>query len=63
MATLAAQFFLIWLFNKVAWFVNYASSGTITAPPRTVFGVMVTGPLASASVRYVWRWPGGGASR
>jgi branched-chain amino acid transport system permease protein len=37
-ATLAAQFFLIWLFNKVAWFVNYASSGTITAPPRTVFG-------------------------
>jgi len=30
-ATLAAQFFLIWLFNKVAWFTNYASSGTITA--------------------------------
>ena len=27
-ATLAAQFFLIWLFNKVAWFVNYAPSGT-----------------------------------
>jgi len=52
-ATLAAQFFLLWLFNKVPWFVNYASSGTITAPPRTVFGVMVTGPLASASVRYV----------
>ena len=43
-ATLAAQFFLIWLFNKVAWFTNYASSGTITAPPRTVLGVMVTGP-------------------
>ncbi|MEX2146018.1 MAG: branched-chain amino acid ABC transporter permease, partial [Candidatus Rokuibacteriota bacterium] len=41
-ATLAAQFFLIWLFNKVAWFTNYASSGTITAPPRTIFGVMVT---------------------
>ena len=52
-ATLAAQFFLIWLFNKVAWFVNYAPSGTITAPPRTVFGVMVTGPLATAPVRYV----------
>src|SRR5439155_1401996 len=44
-ATLAAQFFLIWLFNKVAWFTNYASSGTITAPPRTIAGVMVTGPL------------------
>jgi branched-chain amino acid transport system permease protein len=52
-ATLAAQFFLIWLFNKVAWFTNYASSGTITAPPRTVAGVMVTGPLATAPVRYV----------
>jgi branched-chain amino acid transport system permease protein len=52
-ATLAAQFFLLWLFNKVAWFVNYASSGTITAPPRTALGVMVTGPGATAPVRYV----------
>jgi len=52
-ATLAAQFFLIWLFNKVAWFTNYASSGTITAPPRTVLGVMVTGPEATAPVRYL----------
>ncbi len=52
-ATLAAQFFLIWLFNKVAWFVNYAPSGTITAPPRTVAGVMVIGPEATAAVRYV----------
>src|SRR6202795_4712386 len=52
-ATLAAQFFLVWLFNKVPWFVNYASSGTITAPPRTVLGVMVTGPTATAGVRYL----------
>ena len=52
-ATLAAQFFLIWLFNKVGWFVNYASSGTITAPPRTVLGIMVTGPEATAPARYV----------
>jgi branched-chain amino acid transport system permease protein len=52
-ATLAAQFFLIWLFNKVPWFVNYASSGTITAPPRSLFGVMLTGPQATAGVRYV----------
>jgi branched-chain amino acid transport system permease protein len=52
-ATLAAQFFLIWLFNKVPWFVNYASSGTITAPPRTMLGVVVTGPEATAAVRYV----------
>jgi branched-chain amino acid transport system permease protein len=52
-ATLAAQFFLIWLFNKVPWFVNYASSGTITAPPRSLGGVMLTGPQATAGVRYL----------
>ena len=52
-ATLAAQFFLIWLFNKVAWFTNYASSGTITAPTRTTLGITVTGPTATASTRYV----------
>src|SRR5882762_10176919 len=52
-ATLAAQFFLIWLFNKVPWFVNYAASGTITAPPRSVFGVMVAGPTATSQARYV----------
>jgi branched-chain amino acid transport system permease protein len=52
-ATLAAQFFLIWLFNKVGWFTNYASSGTITAPTRTMFGVTVTGPTATAGTRYV----------
>src|SRR5512145_736780 len=26
-ATLAAQFFLIWLFNKLPWFTNYSPSG------------------------------------
>ena len=52
-ATLAAQFFLVWLFNKVPWFVNYASSGTITAPNRSIFGVIVTGPNATAETRYV----------
>ncbi len=52
-ATLAAQFFLTWLFNRVAWFANYAPSGTITAPPRTVFGLMVTGPEATAETRYL----------
>jgi branched-chain amino acid transport system permease protein len=52
-ATLAAQFFLVWLFNKVGWFVNYAPSGTATAPPRTMLGVVVTGPQATAPVRYL----------
>ncbi|MFQ5756374.1 MAG: branched-chain amino acid ABC transporter permease [Acidiferrobacterales bacterium] len=52
-ATLAAQFFLSWLFNKVGWFYNYNPSGTITAPPRTIAGIMVTGPEATAAVRYL----------
>lgn len=52
-ATLAAQFFILWLFNKIGWFYNNNSSGTIIAPPRTIFGVMVSGPEASAEVRYI----------
>ena len=52
-ATLAAQFFILWLFNKVGWFYNDNPSGTIIAPPRTVFGVMITGPRATAEVRYI----------
>ena len=51
--TLAAQFFIQWLFNKVGWFYNNNPSGTITAPPRDIFGIMVTGPHASATVRYL----------
>jgi len=52
-ATLAAQFFLTWLFNKVGWFYNYSPSGTVTAPPRTMFGFMITGPEATATTRYI----------
>ncbi len=52
-ATLAAQFFLVWLFNRVEWFYNYNPSGIIFAPPRTFAGVMVTGPEATAEVRYL----------
>jgi branched-chain amino acid transport system permease protein len=52
-ATLAAQFFLVWLFNRVDWFYNYNPSGTITAPPRLLGGIMMTGPEASAEVRYL----------
>lgn len=52
-ATLAAQFFLVWLFNKVPWFYNYSASGQITSPERTVLGWAVTGPAASPSAKYV----------
>ena len=52
-ATLAAQFFLVWLFNKVPWFYNYSASGQINAPERTVFGVLVTGPNTEAWAKYL----------
>ena len=54
MATLAAQFFLVWLFNKVPWFYNYSASGQISAPERSMFGFAVTGPNAEAWVKYVF---------
>ncbi|MGR3545268.1 MAG: branched-chain amino acid ABC transporter permease, partial [Paracoccus sp. (in: a-proteobacteria)] len=52
-ATLAAQFFLVWLFNKVPWFYNYSASGQITAPERTLLGYAITGPASSAAVKYL----------
>jgi len=52
-ATLAAQFFLVWLFNKVAWFYNYSASGQINAPERLVAGVAVTGPNTPAWASYL----------
>jgi len=52
-ATLAAQFFLVWLFNKVSWFYNYSASGQISAPERLVFGAPVTGPNTEPWVQYM----------
>ncbi len=52
-ATLAAQFFLIWLFNKVGWFFNYNATGMITSPPMTMFGVLITGPEAAPAAKYL----------
>jgi branched-chain amino acid transport system permease protein len=52
-ATLAAQFFLIWLFNRVGWFSNNNPSGTIFAPPREVLGFQVTGTGSSPLARYL----------
>jgi len=54
-ATLASQFFLIWMFNKFPWFNNYTSSGVISAPPRAVFGnFFVTGAEASPINKYLF---------
>jgi len=53
-ATLAAQFFLNWLFNKIGWFQNYTPSGTLTMPPREFFGVLITGAAAEPHHRYLF---------
>ncbi|SFJ11280.1 branched-chain amino acid ABC transporter permease [Jannaschia pohangensis] len=53
-ATLAAQFFLVWLFNKVGWFYNYSASGQINAPEREFFGLILTGPNAAAATQYLF---------
>ena len=68
-ATLAAQFFLLWLFDHVGWFVNYDPAGVASAPARTLLGslateggplgflapinVLVSGPNASAVTKYM----------
>ena len=48
-ATLAAQFFVDWLFTKVGWFSNYSSSGVITAQRMVIAGV----PIESPARRYL----------
>ncbi len=54
-ATLASQFFLIWMFNKFPWFNNYTASGVISAPPRAVFGrFFVTGAEANPVDKYLF---------
>ncbi len=37
-ATLAAQFFIDWLFIRVKWFTNYTSSGSVNAPRIEMLG-------------------------
>lgn len=51
-ATLAAQFFLQWTFNRVPWLYNYNVSGAIEAPRRTLFDVPIVGPTATPEARY-----------
>ena len=53
-ATLAAQFFLGWLFNRVPWFYNNSATGQISAPERSMFGFEITGPMASAEAKYLF---------
>ncbi|KAB2850867.1 MAG: branched-chain amino acid ABC transporter permease [Hyphomicrobiaceae bacterium] len=69
-ATLASQFFLVWLFNRVPWFYNFNTNGTIESPPRTLFGSimepggtldflsflnpLITSPRASPVTKYLF---------
>ncbi|GIX12681.1 MAG: branched-chain amino acid ABC transporter permease [Paracoccaceae bacterium] len=53
-ATLAAQFFIVWLLNKVPWFYNYSATGQITAPERTFLGIAVTGPNTASWATYLF---------
>ena len=54
-ATLAAQFFLVWLFNKVPWFYNYSASGQITTTAREFLGlVQVTGARSTPEAQYLF---------
>src|ERR1700730_5273754 len=45
-ATLAAQFFIIWFLTKVGWVTNYSSSGVITAQQIVILGYTFATPAA-----------------
>jgi branched-chain amino acid transport system permease protein len=45
-ATLAAQFFIVWFLTKVGWITNYSSSGVITAQPIVILGYTFSTPQA-----------------
>jgi len=45
-ATLAAQFFILWFLTKVGWITNYSSSGVITAQQIVILGYAFTTPVA-----------------
>ena len=51
-ATLAAQFFLVWLFEKWGWLYNYNASGAIQVPNIDMFGITVAGPNARPLTQY-----------
>ena len=54
-ATLAAQFFLDWLFIRIKWFTNYTPSGTVNAPPLRIFGFDVRPRATPAATCSCWR--------
>jgi branched-chain amino acid transport system permease protein len=49
-ATLAAQFFLDWVFARVKWFTDYSHSGSVSVGPIELFGWRIDTPVE----RYVF---------
>ena len=45
-ATLAAQFFILWFLTKVGWVTNYSSSGVITAQKIVILGYEFNSPTS-----------------
>jgi branched-chain amino acid transport system permease protein len=45
-ATLASQFFIVWMIDKFGWFKNYDSSGIITAQNIIIMGKPYTSPVS-----------------
>src|SRR5512139_4034122 len=45
-ATLAAQFFVVWALTKFAWFSNYSSSGVISAQKIVILGYAIDSPVS-----------------
>jgi branched-chain amino acid transport system permease protein len=43
-ATLAAQFFIEWMFARVKWFTNYSPSGSVAVNNVELFGVTIDTP-------------------
>ena len=46
-ATLAAQFFMDWMFARVKWFTNYSSSGSVSTAPIEILGWTVSSPMTN----------------
>ena len=45
-ATLAAQFFVVWALTKFSWFSNYSTSGVINAQKMAILGYSFDSPVA-----------------
>src|SRR5213078_3504066 len=45
-ATLAAQFFVVWALTKFGWFSNHSTSGVINAQKMTILGYSFESPVA-----------------